>query len=78
MTIQWTPGHHRIPGNEAADEQAKMAARGNSSARNKLPKSLLAARTNVAIILPISKLALKQQFGQIIKEESSNIMKNSP
>jgi hypothetical protein len=28
--------------------------------------------------LPISKSALKQQFGTIIKEESSQIMKNSP
>ncbi|KAG2343931.1 hypothetical protein BDR05DRAFT_863909, partial [Suillus weaverae] len=40
LTVRWTPGHQRIPGNEAADEQAKKAARGESSAPKELPKSL--------------------------------------
>ncbi|KAG2751294.1 hypothetical protein P692DRAFT_201667545, partial [Suillus brevipes Sb2] len=78
LIVQWTPGHHGIPSNEAADEHAKMAARGDNSAPNELPKSLLTPRTNTLRPFPISKSALKQQFGTIIKEESSQIMKDSP
>ncbi|KAG1798638.1 uncharacterized protein HD556DRAFT_1212488, partial [Suillus plorans] len=40
LTIRWSAGHIGIPGNEEADEQAKRAARGESSEHCKLPPSL--------------------------------------
>ncbi|OAX30731.1 hypothetical protein K503DRAFT_818508, partial [Rhizopogon vinicolor AM-OR11-026] len=40
LVVRWTPGHLNIPGNEAADEQAKLAARGDNSETHLLPKSL--------------------------------------
>jgi hypothetical protein len=72
------PGHKGIPGNKAADEQAKRTARGESSIPVELPKSLLATRSNVKLTLPISKSALKQRFRGEIKAEAATIMKNSP
>lgn len=78
LIIQWALDHKGIPGNEAADEQAKRAARGESSILKELPKSLLATRSNNKLTLPISKSALKQIFRGEIKTKAATIMKNSP
>lgn len=36
----WTPSHEGIKGNDEADTQAKLAAKGNSSPKSKLPAML--------------------------------------
>jgi len=77
LVIRWTPGHHGIPGNEAADEQAKLAAQGESSEYQYLPKSLV-KRNGAMLTLPISKSALKQQFNHMIKNEAKAVMQQSP
>lgn len=38
--VAWVPGHQDVEGNERADEEAKRAARGESSASAELPRSL--------------------------------------
>ncbi|KAG1876673.1 hypothetical protein DFJ58DRAFT_721136 [Suillus subalutaceus] len=40
LKVRWTPGHQGIPSNEAADEQAKLAVRGDNSEPHAIPKSL--------------------------------------
>lgn len=77
LIIRWSAGHIGIPGNKAADEQAKCAARGENSENSKLPTSLHNA-DNTSILLPRSKSAIKQAFHSIITLKSKSIFQTSP
>ncbi|KDQ10018.1 hypothetical protein BOTBODRAFT_137309, partial [Botryobasidium botryosum FD-172 SS1] len=52
ITLQWTPGHEGIIGNELADEHAKKAASGDTQ----LSSSICAALTKA---LPVSVAATR-------------------
>jgi hypothetical protein len=69
MVIRWSAGHIGILGNEAADEQAKRAVRGDTSEANLLPKSLK-TRSHTPKMLPISKSAIKQNFNSEVQSEA--------
>lgn len=62
VTLRWVPGHKGVEGNERADEEAKLAARGKYSKPKDLPQAL-------EKVLPISKTAaLQTQKAKFAKE----------
>ena len=68
----WTPGHEGILGNEYADEQAKLAAQGESSPTSELPP-LLRRKP-----LPTSISATRQTLKQNAKTRWKNEWYSSP
>jgi hypothetical protein len=70
MTIRWSPGHSDIPGNEAADEAARRAAEGDTTATRRLSRLL---RDD----LPHSKSAARQTDRRNIKEMAIAVWKHS-
>ena len=62
IEMRWTPGHEGIPENERADEEAKRAARGDSSPDDQLPETY--KRT-----IPISRSAALQSHHKRVRSK---------
>jgi ribonuclease HI len=62
LTIRWTAGHIGIDGNELVDEEAKKAAKGQSSEPSSLPHILQWK-------LKISTTALKHNHNERAKKK---------
>lgn len=65
----WTPGHEGIVGNKRADEEAKLAANGESSAKRELPAWV--RRTNLPTSVSATRQALKTEAKKRWKNEWS-------
>jgi len=71
LTLRWTAGHIGIDGNELVDEEAKKAAKGQSSNLSSLPRIFRKK-------LKISTAALKQAQNKLTKDKWKKQWANSP
>lgn len=73
LRLRWIPGHLGNDGNEAVDEEAKKAARGETSEDKTLPARFRSRRS-----IPASKSALKQAYQEQIKVRNKLSFSKSP
>jgi hypothetical protein len=71
IVVRWVPGHADIKGNECADDEAKKAARGDSSWWPELPLQLQKP-------LPFSVAALKRTYNDRVKDQAATQLHASP
>jgi ribonuclease HI len=71
LTLRWTAGHTGIQGNDAADREAKKAARGTTSDKNLLPHLLKRGLTT-------NSTASRKSLNKTINEKWKTNWRNSP
>jgi ribonuclease HI len=71
IIFRWISAHSNVPGNEAADIEAKKAAAGHSSRKELLPSMLTRP-------LPISSTSVRHKFREAILREWAERRRKSP